>query len=73
MATAASAIAPPNSSAFPTCCAGYVIGRPLTSSWSFPKATSEPAKEIEPTSAEKTVAIPRSTPTSPACAQTPWN
>ena len=73
IATAASAIAPTNRSALPTCWAGYVIGRPLISSWSFPKATSEPENEIEPTSAEMTVATPRSTPTSPACAQTLWN
>ena len=73
IATAASAIDPTNRSALPTCWAGYVIGRPLISSWSFPKATSEPEKEIEPTSAEMTVATPRSTPTSPACAQTLWN
>ncbi len=50
-----------------------MIGRPLIRSWSFPNATSEPANEIEPTSAEKTVEIPLSTPTSPEWAHTPWN
>ena len=34
---------------------GKVIGRPLMSSWSFPKATSEPENEIAPISAESTV------------------
>ena len=38
---------------------------PASSSCSLPNAISEPANEIEPTSAEKTVATPRSTPTSP--------
>ena len=73
MASAPSRIETAKSSAFPTCCPGYVIGRPLIRSCSFPNATSEPAKEIDPTSAEKTVATPSSTPTSPARAQTPWN
>ena len=50
-----------------------MIGRPLIRSCSFPNATSEPANEIEPTSAEKTVETPRSTPTSPESAQTVWN
>ena len=50
-----------------------MIGRPLIRSCSFPNATIEPANEIEPTSAEKTVDIPLSTPTSPEWAQTPWN
>ena len=43
------------------------------SSWSFPNATIEPANEIEPMSAENTVATPRSTPTLPTFAHTPWN
>ena len=34
---------------------GNVIGRPLSSSCSFPKAISEPANEIEPIRAERTV------------------
>ena len=50
-----------------------MIGRPLIRSCSFPNATIEPANEIEPTSAEKTVETPRSTPTSPLSAQTVWN
>ena len=43
------------------------------SSCSFANATIEPANEIEPISAESTVAMPRSTPTLPAIAQTVWN
>ena len=38
-----------------TFCAGKTIGRPLTSSWSFANATTEPANEIEPMSAERTI------------------
>ncbi len=34
---------------------GKTIGRPRTSSWSFAKATSEPANEIEPMSAESEI------------------
>ncbi len=73
IAAAPSAIEPRKSTAFPICWPGYVIGRPLIRSCSFPNATSEPANEIEPTSAEKTVETPRSTPTSPESAQTVWN
>ena len=36
---------------------GYVIGRPVISSWSFAKATMLPANETEPMSAERTIAI----------------
>jgi hypothetical protein len=50
-----------------------VIGLPEMSSCSFANAIIEPANEIEPMSAEKTVATPRSTPTCPTFAQTPWN
>ena len=73
IAAAPRAIEPTNSSAFPTCWPGYVIGRPLIRSCSFPNAIIEPANEIEPTSAENTVETPRSTPTSPLSAQTVWN
>ena len=34
---------------------GKTIGRPLTSSWSFPNATSEPENEIEPMSADSVI------------------
>ena len=37
--------------------AGKTIGRPLTSSCSFANATTEPANEIEPMSAERTIEI----------------
>ena len=43
------------------------------SSCSFANATIEPANEIEPINADSTVAIPRSAPTFPVAAQTPWN
>ncbi len=35
---------------------GYVIGRPVISSWSFAKATMLPANDTEPISAERTMA-----------------
>ena len=35
---------------------GYVIGRPVISSWSFAKATMLPANDTEPMSAERTMA-----------------
>src|SRR6266545_3131838 len=62
-----------NSAALTTCWPGYVIGRPETSSCSFANATIEPANETEPMIADSAVEIPRSTPTSPAFAQTEWN
>ncbi len=34
---------------------GNTIGRPLTSSWSLANAMAEPAKEIEPIRAERTI------------------
>ena len=40
---------------FTTFWPGKTIGRPLTSSWSFANATSEPEKEIEPISAERAI------------------
>ena len=42
-------------SALKTFCPGKTIGRPLTSSWSLAKATADPAKEIDPISAERTI------------------
>ena len=50
-----SAAAPPRTTTFTTFWPGNTIGRPLTSSCSFAKATSEPANEIEPISAESTI------------------
>ena len=50
-----------------------MIGRPLISSCSLPNAISEPANETDPINAESTVETPRSTPTFPCAAQTPWN
>ena len=38
-----------------------MIGRPPISSWSFANAIIEPANEIEPISAESTIARPMST------------
>ena len=38
--------------AFTTCWPGYVIGRPVITSWSFKKAMIEPANEIAPITAE---------------------
>ena len=86
IAQAPSPIAPARRAAFPNFCAGYVIGRPDTSSCSFANATIEPANEIDPMIAETTVEIPRSTPTFPphndavnkpqelpCAAHTPWN
>ena len=49
------AMAPRKTAALKTFWPGKVIGRPLTSSCSFAKATSEPAKEIDPIRAESTV------------------
>ncbi len=40
----------------PTFWPGYVIGRPLISSWSFANAIIEPANEIEPISPESAIA-----------------
>ncbi len=52
--------------------AGHVIGRPGSSSWSLPNATSEPANEIEPTIAENMIetAILASSDSTPASAAT---
>ena len=52
--------------------AGQVIGRPGSSSWSLPNATSEPANEIEPTIAENMIetAILASSDSTPASAAT---
>ena len=47
-----SAAAAPTITTFTTFWPGNTIGRPLTSSWSFAKATSDPANEIDPISAE---------------------
>jgi hypothetical protein len=54
------------------CWPGYVIGRPRISSWSFANATIEPANEIEPISAESTIATRRRPRTCPV-AQDSWN
>ena len=50
-----SAAAPPSTRMLKTFWPGNTIGRPLTSSCSFAKATSEPANEIDPISADSTV------------------
>src|SRR4051812_6760053 len=68
-----SATAQTKMSPLTTCWPGNVIGWPLISSCNFANATIEPANEIEPISAERTVEMPRSTPTLPAIAQTVWN
>ena len=55
-ASAATTMAP-----LTNCCPGYVIGRPPISSCSLANATIEPAKEIEPISADSTIATEMST------------
>jgi hypothetical protein len=65
IAHAPSATVSAKSAAFTNCWPVYVIGRPLISSCNFPNAISEPANDTEPMSADSTVAMPRSTPTSP--------
>ena len=68
---AASATA--NSAAFTTCWPGYVIGRPPISSCSFANATIEPANEIEPISADSTIASEMSTVGVPGAGRIRWN
>src|ERR671935_227508 len=67
------AIAAASTTAFSTCCPGYVIGRPLISSWSFAKATIDPANEIEPITAERKIARLMSSLRSPLAGALRWN
>ena len=65
-----SAAAPPRTRTFTTFWPGKTIGRPLTSSCSLAKATSEPANEIEPISAESTIERASSQTSTPSSS---WN
>ena len=51
---------------------GYVIGRPVMSSWSFAKAIMLPAKETAPMSAERTIATETFRSRSPGSAIELW-
>ena len=63
----------PSNSAFPICWPGYVIGRPRISSWSLANATIEPANEIDPISAERTIAVLMSRCRPPGAGARRWN
>ena len=65
-----SAAAPPTISTLTTFWPGKTIGRPLTSSCSFANATSEPANEIEPMSAESATESASSQTSTPSSS---WN
>ena len=73
---AVSAIAPASvrpSRAVVRFCAGKTIGRPGTSSWSFPNATRLPQKLTEPTSAEKRIPTSSSPGRLPDSGAIRWN
>ena len=71
--TIASAQTAPISKALPNFWPGYWIGRPEISSCSFPKATIEPANEIEPISAESRIPIAMSEWMAPGAGASLWN